>query len=271
MHKHVRGSALLATMLITAVVSGAIVYNLEHDLFQNALQENYILYQKEFANQKLALDTLRLRQQVENPANTADFGAFCAANKALSPKIVQTPAGKVALNSIISGKLTLQTPAGEKILSDKINLYGGAATVTFTTTSVPTVARAYILPNKDGLNGAEEFHYVDTAANTITSIKVKYLHPTTTLEITLPNKSIIDLAYEPTKGIMVNNKLGFALPTNAPTLTILFNGISKDLKTVYFTMTNTYSSASDMQTGPYALNLATKKITLLTTATDILE
>jgi hypothetical protein len=258
-------------MLITAVVSGAIVYNLEHDLFENALQQNYALYQKEFATQKLALDTLRLRTQGGTSVGTSDFGAFCAANEALSPKRLDIAGGKLTLASTIAGRLAFLTPQGEKVLSEKINLYDGASTVTFSTTSVPTIARLYVLPPEDGLDGAEEFHYINTALKTLTSIKAIYDHPSSSLHITLPNENVVHVTYTPESGILVNNKIAYNLPTKFPTLNIIFQGLSKDLKTVYFIMNNSYSSTSDMKTGPYALDLASKKITLPKAPADILE
>jgi hypothetical protein len=90
MKKHVRGSALLATMLVTAVVSGAIVYNLEHSLFENALQQNYALYQKEFNNQKLAIDTLRLKLATQSSSAPEVAGKFCTPGEPCSPNTTNT-------------------------------------------------------------------------------------------------------------------------------------------------------------------------------------
>ena len=237
-------------------------------VLETALQENYALYQKEFAGQKLALDTLRLRQQVEQPLDVTDFGAFCAQNEALRPKQLIMAGGKISLTSAIGGVLEWQTPAKAIPLLDSINLYNGAATVILTTTSVPHIALLSIKSATSVLT----LHYIDTKAGTVTSIDNIYEGGVTVLTVT-DTKRTESVINSSNHRLTVVGGQSYAVeaPSDYTGHALTYGGIDASLSTVYFTFYTTIPDTEASISNPFAFNLKTKKIIPVNEFKNLLE
>ncbi len=281
MHKHIRGSALLASMLITAVVSGAVVYNLEHSLFETALQENYALYQKEFAAQKLALDTLRLKNNLATD-DTPGAGSFCSPgnDKLVSYPINQTTALRV--EPTYTHELNIDTTDKPSKRIDAYLSWNAALSAPFfSTTSLPSISVLSIKP----LNGLTEFakrelHYIDTTAATALSVETSYQTSDAALIITDAARAISRISYDQkNKAIMLGTAIAYLpnLPEQYHVNALEFAGVDTTLATLYFSARADYfgSDAETANKKPIdillAFNVKTKKIIKVSEFKNLLQ